>query len=113
MTSEKQELKYGEVSGVVFVGCLLLGLAASFITGNFVSGMLGGLGLGFVGMAIAMVNGKDDQVKNGVSGLVFIGFLTIGLAIGLFLDSVAVGIFSGLGVGFIGMAITRHLTGVW
>ena len=51
-TSEKQEVKRKGAAGVIFVGCLILGLAAGFFTGNIVAGLLGGLGVGFVAMGI-------------------------------------------------------------
>ena len=52
MASEKQESKGRGASGLVFVGCLMLGLAAGFLTGSIVAGLFGGLGVGFVGMGI-------------------------------------------------------------
>jgi predicted lipid-binding transport protein (Tim44 family) len=53
MSSEKQGSNRGTISGLVFVGCLMLGFAAGFLTGNLVPGLFGGLGIGFIGMAIA------------------------------------------------------------
>ncbi|MEZ4737342.1 MAG: hypothetical protein R3E79_60470 [Caldilineaceae bacterium] len=55
----------------------------------------------------------EKQKPNGISGLVFVGCLLIGLAIGIFTGQVAVALLSTLGVGFIGLAIVRYLTGVW
>ena len=52
MASEKQSPTGKGASGVVFVGCLLLGLAVGFVTGNIMAGLLGGLGVGFVAMGI-------------------------------------------------------------
>ena len=52
MTSEKQGSKRSGASGVVFVGCLLIGLAAGLLTGQMAVGLLGGLGVGFVGLGI-------------------------------------------------------------
>ena len=43
----------------------------------------------------------------------FVGFLILGLAVGFFLGNFVAGFFAGLGVGFIGMAITRAITGQW
>ncbi|MCA9951718.1 MAG: hypothetical protein KDE48_18835 [Anaerolineales bacterium] len=115
MTSEKQELKNkGKgISGLVFVGCLMLGLAFSFITGNFVVGVLGGLGIGFIAMAIAMAVGKQDSMRKGISGLVFVGCLMVGLAIGFLVGNIVVGLFGGLGAGFIAMFIAYNSTGEW
>ena len=56
---------------------------------------------------------KSDSKRSGISGLVFVGCLMIGLAIGLYIGNVAVGILGGIGVGFIAMAITRYITGEW
>lgn len=47
------------------------------------------------------------------TGLIFVGCLLIGLAIGIFTGQIAVVLLSALGVGFIGMAIMRYLTGAW
>lgn len=110
MYNEKQELEnksYG-TSGLVFVGCLMLGLAVGFLTGNFLVGILGGLGIGFLAMALAMANkGK------GASGLAFIGCLMLGLALGFLFGNVVVGLFIGLGVAFIATYATRQRTGQW
>jgi hypothetical protein len=60
-----------------------------------------------------MSSEKKDSKRSGVSGLVFVGCLMIGLAIGLLIGNVAVGLLGGLGVGFIAMAIARYVTGEW
>jgi hypothetical protein len=52
MTSEKQETRQSGASGVVFVGCLILGIAVGLLIGNIVVGLLGGLGVGFVGLGV-------------------------------------------------------------
>ena len=52
MTSEKQGSKAKGASGVVFVGCLLIGLAAGLLTRQVAVGILGGLGVGFVALGI-------------------------------------------------------------
>lgn len=56
---------------------------------------------------------KIERSRKGASGLLFVGFLILGLALGFFLNNIAVGFFVGLGVGFIAMAITRAITGEW
>jgi len=53
MASEKQGPKRTGISGLVFVGCLMLGLAAGILTGNTAVGVLAGLGAGFIAMGIA------------------------------------------------------------
>ena len=52
MADEKRDTKRKGISGLVFVGCLMLGFAVGFITGNIVAGLFGGLGVGFIAMAI-------------------------------------------------------------
>jgi hypothetical protein len=52
-SGEKQEISRSGISGLVFVGCLLLGLAIGFLAGNIVVGVIGGLGVGFIAMAVA------------------------------------------------------------
>ena len=52
MANEAKEPKRKGISGLVFVGCLMLGFAIGFITGNVVAGLFGGLGVGFIAMAI-------------------------------------------------------------
>ena len=56
---------------------------------------------------------KEQQGRKGVSGLVFVGFLLLSLAVGLLLGNVAVALLAGLGIGFIAMAIMRAFTGEW
>jgi hypothetical protein len=53
MSGEKKEVSRSGISGLVFVGCLLIGLAAGFLAGNVTVGVLGGLGVGFIAMAAA------------------------------------------------------------
>jgi hypothetical protein len=109
MSSEKFENKSKGMSGLVFVGCLMIGLAAGFVTGNFAASILGGLGIGFVAMGIAMA---FENLK-GTSGLVFVGCLLLGLGVGLFTGNVVVWLFGGLGIGFIAMFIAYYVTGHW
>lgn len=60
-----------------------------------------------------MTNNKQEPKKSGISGLVFVGCMMIGLAIGFLIGNIAAGVLGGLGVGFIAMAIARYLTGEW
>ena len=46
MANEAKEPKRKGISGLVFVGCLMLGFAIGFITGQFPTGIFGGLGVG-------------------------------------------------------------------
>ena len=57
---------------------------------------------------------KNERTSNsGISGLVFVGCLMIGLAVGIFTNTVAVSILAGLGFGFIAMGVARYATGEW
>ena len=60
-----------------------------------------------------MANEKQKPDRSGVSGLVFVGFLILGLAIGFLIGNVVAGLLGGLGIGFIAMAIARYVTGQW
>ncbi len=60
-----------------------------------------------------MSSEKQGKSTKGTSGLVFVGFLLIGLAVGLLRGNMAVALIGGLGVGFVAMAITRAITGEW
>lgn len=44
--------KKHDIPGLVFVGCLFIGLALGIAYGNAAVGVLGGLGAGFIFMAI-------------------------------------------------------------
>jgi len=61
----------------------------------------------------AMANENQKTDRSGVSGLVFVGCLLIGMAIGFLIGNVAAGLIGGLGIGFIAMAIVRAITGQW
>ena len=54
-----------------------------------------------------------NRSRKGASGVLFIGFIIFGLAIGFFLGNIAAGLFAGIGVGFIAMGIMRAITGEW
>jgi len=60
-----------------------------------------------------MADENQKSGRSGVSGLVFVGFLMLGLAIGFLIGNVAAGLFGGMGVGFVAMAIARYITGEW
>ena len=60
-----------------------------------------------------MSSEKNEKSRSGISGLVFVGCLLIGLAIGIYTGNVAPALLAALGIGFIAMAITRYFTGQW
>lgn len=60
-----------------------------------------------------MTSREQESKRKGVAGLVFVGCLMLGFAVGFLLSNLVVGLFGGLGIGFIAMAIVRYLTGEW
>jgi hypothetical protein len=60
-----------------------------------------------------VANEAKEPKKKGISGLVFVGCLMLGFAIGFITGQIPTGIFGGLGVGFIAMAIVRYKLGEW
>jgi hypothetical protein len=55
--NEKMPAAKSGTSGLIFVGCLMLGLAYGLLTGNTAVGLIAGLGVGFLGMALARFAG--------------------------------------------------------
>lgn len=49
--SSKQK-KYKEISGLVFVGCIVTGMGISFATNSMPVGLFVGLGIGFLMMGL-------------------------------------------------------------
>ncbi|RKS02003.1 MULTISPECIES: hypothetical protein [unclassified Flavobacterium] len=49
---------------------------------------------------------KNKEVNN-LSGMIFVGFMFVGIAAGLFFHNTAVGTLAGIGVGFIASAMYR------
>lgn len=49
-TEKNNESK--KVGGLLFVGCMFIGMAAGFFFGDFTMYMFGGMGLGFIMMAV-------------------------------------------------------------
>jgi hypothetical protein len=60
-----------------------------------------------------MSHDKQVRSRSGITGLVFVGCLLIGLAVGILTGNVAVAFLGALGVGFIAMAMVRLATGQW
>ena len=52
MSNEKQKTKGSGISGMVFVGCLMIALAVGLLTGNVAPAVLGGLGVAFILTAV-------------------------------------------------------------
>lgn len=60
-----------------------------------------------------MSTDTQGRSRKGASGVMFVGFIILGLSVGFFVGNAAAGLFAGLGLGFIAMAITRAITGEW
>jgi len=50
---------------------------------------------------------NQNKEVNKLGGMIFIGFMFVGIAAGLYFKNVAVGTLAGLGVGFIASAMYR------
>lgn len=60
-----------------------------------------------------MSNEIQAPSRTGVTGLVFVGCLLIGLAIGIYIGNFAAAILAALGIGFIAMGLVRLVGGQW
>lgn len=63
MEDNKNEAKKEaqKVGGLLFVGCMFIGMAAGWYFGNMKTGMFGGMGLGFIMMAVAIVSAASKR----------------------------------------------------
>jgi len=57
--SRKEKTK--KATGLIFVGCMFVGMGIGYLFGQFMAGMYIGMGLGFITMAIVKVN--DDRIR--------------------------------------------------
>jgi hypothetical protein len=60
-----------------------------------------------------MSNEAEQPKRKGSSGLIFVGCLLGGMGIGFTTGNIPAGLFIGMGVGFIAMAIVRIKVGEW
>lgn len=48
---------------------------------------------------------QNKKSDTGTSGLLFVGFMFVGIAAGFYWNNIAIGTLAGMGVGFLAMAI--------
>jgi hypothetical protein len=59
MSNEEQAPSRSGISGLVFVGCLLVALAIGIATAELAVALLAGLGVGFIGMGVVrLITGR-------------------------------------------------------
>ncbi len=50
-----------KVGGLLFVGCMFVGMAAGKYFNNMTIGLFGGMGLGFIMMAVAIMSAANKK----------------------------------------------------
>ncbi len=50
-----------KVGGLLFVGCMFIGMAAGFYFGNLLVGMFSGMGIGFIMMAVVWMSAVNKK----------------------------------------------------
>ncbi len=50
-----------KVGGLLFVGCMFLGMSAGWYFGNLNIGLFGGMGLGFIMMAVVWMSAANKK----------------------------------------------------
>ena len=50
-----------KVGGLLFVGCMFIGMAAGWYFGKMTIGMFGGMGLGFIMMAVVTMSAANKR----------------------------------------------------
>lgn len=50
-----------KVGGLLFVGCMFLGMAAGWYFGDIRIGLFGGMGIGFIMMAVAVLSEANKK----------------------------------------------------
>ena len=50
-----------KVGGLLFTGCMFIGMAAGWYFGNLVIGMFAGMGIGFILMAVAKLSDANRK----------------------------------------------------
>lgn len=58
-TERRKEAK--KVGGLLFTGCMFIGMAAGWFFGNFAMCMFAGMGLGFIMMAVVHVSETNKR----------------------------------------------------
>ncbi|HET7818930.1 MAG TPA: hypothetical protein VFL70_06450 [Bacteroidia bacterium] len=53
--------KSSQVGGLMFVGCMFIGMAGGWYFGNFTIGLFAGMGLGFIMMAVTYASNMQNK----------------------------------------------------
>jgi hypothetical protein len=53
-----------QASGLIFVGCMFIGMALGFLFGNVPFGLFGGMGVGFITMGLVKANVKPQEEES-------------------------------------------------
>ena len=60
--SDKEKKKMANnVGGLLFVGCMFLGMAGGWYFGKMTMGLFAGMGLGFIMMAVVMMSAANKK----------------------------------------------------
>lgn len=55
-TKQEQKKIAEKVGGLLFVGSMFIGMATGWYVNNFIIGLFGGMGIGFILMAVAYIS---------------------------------------------------------
>lgn len=58
---EERKKAMQKASGMLFTGCMFLGMAAGWYFGDIKIGLFGGMGIGFILMAVALVSSANKR----------------------------------------------------
>jgi glutamine amidotransferase-like uncharacterized protein len=56
-----KETGHQKAGGLIFVGCMFIGMAAGWYFGNIKVGMFGGMGIGFLLMAVTVLSAATKK----------------------------------------------------
>jgi len=59
--SDDQKKATQKAAGLLFVGCMFIGMAAGFYFGRVPMGLFGGMGIGFIMMAVVWMSAANKK----------------------------------------------------